>query len=47
LGLGQTLPAEAAVNDPILARFGNRGYRAAQLDAAIEGGRTYLRQARD
>jgi SagB-type dehydrogenase family enzyme len=49
LGLGQTLPAEAAVNvywltdlDPILARFGNRGYRAAQLDAAVEGGRTYL-----
>jgi SagB-type dehydrogenase family enzyme len=49
LGLGQTLPAEAAVNvywladlDPVLERFGNRGYRAAQLEAAIEGGKTYL-----
>jgi SagB-type dehydrogenase family enzyme len=49
LGLGQALPAQAAVDvfwladlHPILARFGNRGYRAAQLEAAIEGGKTYL-----
>ena len=28
--------------DPVLARFGNRGYRAAQLEAAIEAGKTYL-----
>ena len=26
----------------VLARFGNRGYRAAQLEAAIRGGRLYL-----
>jgi SagB-type dehydrogenase family enzyme len=49
LGLGQDLPADASVNiyllcnlDPVLARFGNRGYRVAQLDAAIIGGRLYL-----
>ncbi len=49
LDLGQDLAAEAAVNlywlgdlDPILDRYGNRGYRAAQLDAAIRGGVTYL-----
>jgi nitroreductase len=49
LGLGQTLPAEAAVNlywlmdlEPVFARYGGRGYRAAQLMAAIAGGRTYL-----
>jgi SagB-type dehydrogenase family enzyme len=49
LGLGQELPADASVNiyvlcdlDPVLARFGNRGYRVAQLDAAITGGRLYL-----
>ncbi|HEV7735388.1 MAG TPA: SagB family peptide dehydrogenase [Candidatus Binatia bacterium] len=49
LDLGQPLAADAAVNcywlsdlDPVLARFGNRGYRAAQLEAAIAGGRTYL-----
>ena len=28
--------------DAVLARQGERGYRAAQLDAAIAGGRTYL-----
>lgn len=28
--------------DAILARFGNRGYRAAQLEAGILGGRLYL-----
>jgi SagB-type dehydrogenase family enzyme len=49
LGLGQDLPADASVNiymlctlEPLLARFGNRGYRIAQLDAAITGGRLYL-----
>jgi hypothetical protein len=49
LGLGQALPAQAAVDvfwltdlQPVLERFGNRGYRAAQLEAAIEGGKTYL-----
>ena len=49
LGLGQTLPAHAAVNvyslaslPPLLARFGNRGYRAAQLEGGITGGRMYL-----
>jgi SagB-type dehydrogenase family enzyme len=49
LGLGQDLPADASVNvylltdlRPVLARFGNRGYRAAQLEAAITGGRLYL-----
>ncbi|HXQ23443.1 MAG TPA: nitroreductase family protein, partial [Candidatus Acidoferrales bacterium] len=49
LGLGQELPADASVNiyllcnlDPVLARFGNRGYRVAQLDAAIIGGKLYL-----
>jgi SagB-type dehydrogenase family enzyme len=49
LALGQALAADAAVDvfwladlAPALARFGNRGYRAAQLEAAIEGGKTYL-----
>jgi SagB-type dehydrogenase family enzyme len=49
LGLGQRLPAEAAVNlywlidlERVFARYGGRGYRAAQLAAAIAGGRTYL-----
>ncbi len=49
LGLGQDLPAEASVNvywlvdlERALTRMGNRGYRAAQLDAAIRGGRLYL-----
>ncbi len=49
LGLSQELPADAAVNiyclsalPPILTRFGNRGYRAAQLEGAITGGRLYL-----
>jgi hypothetical protein len=49
LGLGQALPADAAADlfwltdlRPVLERFGNRGYRAAELEAAIEGGRTYL-----
>jgi SagB-type dehydrogenase family enzyme len=49
LGLFQELPAAAAANvycladlEPILARFGNRGYRAAQLEGGIVGGRLYL-----
>ena len=49
LGLGQDLPADASVDifclaelSPILERFGNRGYRAAQLEAAIIGGKCYL-----
>jgi SagB-type dehydrogenase family enzyme len=49
LGLGQDLPAEAAVNiywlvdlEAVLARQGARGYRSAQLAAAVAGGRTYL-----
>jgi SagB-type dehydrogenase family enzyme len=49
LGLGQELPADAAANiywladlEAVLAHQGARGYRAAQLAAAIAGGRTYL-----
>ena len=49
LDLGQSLAAKAALNvywltdlDRALARFGNRGYRAAGLEAAIEGGKAYL-----
>ena len=49
LDLGQELAADAAVNlysladlQAILPRLGNRGYRAAQLEAAIEGGKLYL-----
>jgi SagB-type dehydrogenase family enzyme len=49
LGLEQELPAEASVNvycladlGAILARFGNRGYRAAQLEGGIIGGKLYL-----
>ncbi|HYY89253.1 MAG TPA: SagB family peptide dehydrogenase [Chloroflexota bacterium] len=49
LDLGQALAADAAVNVYALAdlhlafeRFGNRGYRAAQLEGAIQGGLMYL-----
>ena len=49
LGLHQDLAADASVNvyflselDPILDQFGNRGYRAAQLEAAIMAGKLYL-----
>jgi SagB-type dehydrogenase family enzyme len=49
LGLGQGIPADCSVNIYFLAdleralkRFGNRGYRAAQLEAAIMGGKIYL-----
>ena len=49
LGLEQDLPAEASFDvffmadlDPVLQRFGNRGYRALQLEAGLLGGRLYL-----
>ena len=49
LGLGQSLPADAAAClywlvdlEAVFARLGDRGYRVAQLEAAIAGGRTYL-----
>ncbi len=49
LGLQQELPADAAVDiffladlRPIMQRFGNRGYRAVQLEAGILGGKLYL-----
>jgi SagB-type dehydrogenase family enzyme len=49
LDLGQELAADAAANlywladlDSVLARLGDRGYRAVQLAAAISGGRAYL-----
>jgi SagB-type dehydrogenase family enzyme len=49
LGLEQELPADAAVAifflanlRPILQRYGNRGYRAVQLEAGILGGKLYL-----
>jgi SagB-type dehydrogenase family enzyme len=49
LGLEQELPADACVDiffladlDPILERYGNRGYRAVQLEAGTIGGRIYL-----
>lgn len=49
LALDQALAADAAVNvyalcalDPVLERFGSRGYRAAQMEGGILGGRLYL-----
>lgn len=49
LGLGQEIPADCSVNiyfltdlERVLKRFGNRGYRAAQLEAGIMGGKFYL-----
>jgi SagB-type dehydrogenase family enzyme len=49
LGLDQPIPADAAVDvffltdlKKILERYGNRGYRAAQLEAGIIGGKLYL-----
>jgi len=49
LGLEQALAADAAVDvffladlKAILQRFGNRGYRAVQLEAGILGGKLYL-----
>jgi SagB-type dehydrogenase family enzyme len=49
LGLGQEIPADCSVNvfyladlNKVLARFGNRGYRAAQLEASVSAGKLYL-----
>jgi SagB-type dehydrogenase family enzyme len=49
LGLEQDLPADACVDilfladlKSILERYGNRGYRAVQLEAGAIGGRIYL-----
>jgi SagB-type dehydrogenase family enzyme len=49
LGLGQELPADASADvffladlRSILERFGNRGYRAVQLEAGLLGGKLYL-----
>ncbi len=49
LGLEQDLPADACVDiffladlQRILERYGNRGYRAVQLEAGALGGRMYL-----
>jgi SagB-type dehydrogenase family enzyme len=49
LGLGQDIPADCSVDvffltdlDRVLERWGNRGYRAAQLEASIMGGKLYL-----
>ena len=49
LGLNQEIPADCSVNiylladlNRALAQFGNRGYRAAQLEAGIMGGKIYL-----
>ena len=49
LALNQALGSDASVNvyflinmDPMLVRFGNRGYRIAQLEAAITAGKLYL-----
>ena len=49
LGLQQELPADASVNvyfmtdlAAVLKRYGNRGYRMAQTEAAIRAGKMYL-----
>jgi SagB-type dehydrogenase family enzyme len=49
LGLEQELPADACVDifflanlESLLERYGNRGYRAVQLEAGAIGGRMYL-----
>lgn len=49
LALGQDLGADAAANiyflsdlDAVLSQLGNRGYRAAQMEASIMAGRFYL-----
>ena len=49
LGLDQPLPGDASAAvffladlEAILKRFGNRGYRAAQLESGILGGKLYL-----
>src|SRR5262249_58550015 len=49
LGLGQEIPADASADvfllgdlDRAFSRYGDRGYRAAALEAGIIGGRLYL-----
>jgi SagB-type dehydrogenase family enzyme len=49
LGLQQALPADASVDvffltdlASVLERYGNRGYRMAQVEASIRGGKLYL-----
>jgi SagB-type dehydrogenase family enzyme len=49
LGLEQELPGDACADiffladlKPILERYGNRGYRAVQLEAGAIGGKVYL-----
>ena len=49
LGLGQELPGDASFNiyylsdlDAVAGRFGERGYRAAQIEGGILGGKAYL-----
>ena len=49
LGLSQDIPADASADiffltnlDPVLERMGNRGYRAAQIEASITAGKCYL-----
>lgn len=49
LGLEQKIPADASVNvymltdlERVLSAFGNRGYRMAELESGIIGGRLYL-----
>jgi SagB-type dehydrogenase family enzyme len=49
LGLEQDLPGDASANiyvlvslEPLLERLGDRGYRLAQLEGGIVGGRIYL-----
>jgi SagB-type dehydrogenase family enzyme len=49
LDLEQELAGDAAVNlyllvdlEPLVARYGNRGYRVAQLEGGLIGGRAYL-----
>ena len=49
LGLGQEIPADCSVDvffltdlNRIMDRWGNRGYRAAKLEASIMGGKLYL-----
>ena len=49
LDLEQDLAGDAAANlyllvdlEPLLARYGNRGYRVAQLEGGLIGGRAYL-----
>jgi SagB-type dehydrogenase family enzyme len=49
LGLGQEIPADCSVDvffltdlNKVLQRFGNRGYRAAQLEASVIAGKLYI-----